>query len=947
MKSLKTKFQQPLDPRQLKRIENVHGGFLYQHLYVVGCILLAPTAKVKTIQPERDEDVELLLDNRRVYIQVKKRTAKLQRSDIKSTLELFERIRNEHESGDRNGGYEFWIVCNTTISPKLERLIKSEEILSTVNFLFKGLQQKPDYLPPAWSSIEDALEWCSDIAETIPFCNLASRTLIWKLAALVQYASSGTEKRPHHSFDTDELPDLFEQLTIQLQQFPAPPTAYYPQRNEPDFLSDSRVRLIVGLSGSGKTAWASESASFCDTNVVYFDIGDTPSTALASTLSREIAGNFSQNLKFNLRSILLPGVIGIDSIRALDMELSRRDIPVVVVVDNVHKSFPVDLSGIINATTYISWILLTQPTPEQKEIKELLGVDEEFLNGWSIDTIATFFDSENCGIDPVKADRIFHLTGGLPLYTINFVKLSKTYYENNPSLLCDDLECMKHPNRTSQERILSRVCEGLSPTIKKIMAILTISDVSLSTGEVSEITSKSLCISEQEVFCSLREMTEWAIIQHLCNRNIIMHDSFRLIAKSYLGSIPSEVINQALNILVDILGVSILKEPDISRQRLYLRLLPLIGQIKTLIDLASNDAEMFAELGYAADNKKTILDSVESGELDNEGAFWALDTLAFWACQSHDWEMVENYINRMEKLISKFSAGRREKTTLSIKYILLCTEKKDLDTARHHFVEACELNKEHPEALRILRYDYAFCLYSSGKYSEAADESEILVNEYFGVLGLLPEDVFFKNPPEILEKIDKTRLYQDDLKHLADSLDLYAQCCNKQGLDSVLARINAFKFYIMACAWVSSVRLGQDFVDERLSVSDAEGARTFLEDILIPGVKDLKLLEHFIPVRSQYAVVLAYCGEASKALAEIESLKKFSISNLEYKREFENQCLLVDRIIKGEVVLPPRQKVLSIPENDPVIEFPKRKIGRNEKCPCGSGKKYKRCCGAN
>ena len=24
-----------------------------------------------------------------------------------------------------------------------------------------------------------------------------------------------------------------------------------------------------------------------------------------------------------------------------------------------------------------------------------------------------------------------------------------------------------------------------------------------------------------------------------------------------------------------------------------------------------------------------------------------------------------------------------------------------------------------------------------------------------------------------------------------------------------------------------------------------------------------------------------------------------------------------------------------------------RKIGRNEPCPCGSGKKYKKCCGAN
>jgi len=23
-----------------------------------------------------------------------------------------------------------------------------------------------------------------------------------------------------------------------------------------------------------------------------------------------------------------------------------------------------------------------------------------------------------------------------------------------------------------------------------------------------------------------------------------------------------------------------------------------------------------------------------------------------------------------------------------------------------------------------------------------------------------------------------------------------------------------------------------------------------------------------------------------------------------------------------------------------------KKVGRNEKCPCGSGKKYKNCCGA-
>ena len=36
-------------------------------------------------------------------------------------------------------------------------------------------------------------------------------------------------------------------------------------------------------------------------------------------------------------------------------------------------------------------------------------------------------------------------------------------------------------------------------------------------------------------------------------------------------------------------------------------------------------------------------------------------------------------------------------------------------------------------------------------------------------------------------------------------------------------------------------------------------------------------------------------------------------------------------------------------EEDGVDQLPlgRSKIGRNDPCPCGSGKKYKRCCGAN
>ncbi len=29
----------------------------------------------------------------------------------------------------------------------------------------------------------------------------------------------------------------------------------------------------------------------------------------------------------------------------------------------------------------------------------------------------------------------------------------------------------------------------------------------------------------------------------------------------------------------------------------------------------------------------------------------------------------------------------------------------------------------------------------------------------------------------------------------------------------------------------------------------------------------------------------------------------------------------------------------------PTVEYEGPKIGRNESCPCGSGKKYKKCCG--
>ena len=34
-------------------------------------------------------------------------------------------------------------------------------------------------------------------------------------------------------------------------------------------------------------------------------------------------------------------------------------------------------------------------------------------------------------------------------------------------------------------------------------------------------------------------------------------------------------------------------------------------------------------------------------------------------------------------------------------------------------------------------------------------------------------------------------------------------------------------------------------------------------------------------------------------------------------------------------------------KSKPKVNSSKEKVGRNDPCPCGSGKKYKKCCGAN
>jgi hypothetical protein len=134
-----------------------------------------------------------------------------------------------------------------------------------------------------------------------------------------------------------------------------------------------------------------------------------------------------------------------------------------------------------------------------------------------------------------------------------------------------------------------------------------------------------------------------------------------------------------------------------------------------------------------------------------------------------------------------------------------------------------------------------------------------------------------------------------------------------------------------------------DLVDQLLTMGGTNEARHFMESTMLRVFSEGRALDYFVPVHSQYAVVLGYCGEIDAARRTMVELKPFLQASPEWRGEYENQLRLIELIASGIATLPPS------PRKPPELSVPRRaklgKIGRNEVCPCGSGKKYKKCCG--
>ncbi|MET4029529.1 MULTISPECIES: ATP-binding protein [unclassified Bradyrhizobium] len=881
-----------IDSRQIARIEAVHRGFLYQHIYTVACLFQAATAGLTHIVVESDEDVELVLPDKRIYVQVKTRASHLVFSDIEGALTRFDAIRTEHAEGRRSGVCEFVVVSNSAPGPELSQRLKSSTCPSDVALMWPGSTTTNKALPAPWNGVSDGFDACRATADTLPFSILAPETLVWKLAGRIMTAAAGVEPNANHTFAVEDLPTLFEQLVIQLQDFPAPPIRYRPQDKEPPLVTVQHVRLVIGFSGAGKTSWVSQTALHTSDRLAYYDVADISGPALASTIARQLAARLFGSSSGKLGEILLPGATGTEILFAIGRHLTESNLTATIVLDNAHRVPATDLVSLIKASPLLHFVLLAQPSASVARLEAALAVHAEPLLGWTNETAAAEGSSLGCRGDYSSYERLLKLTGGLPLYTQNALKIAAENYDGEVARLCAALEERTHVVETAQELILADVFESFSDNERRAVAALSLSDVPLTQPEASGVLKLTFGLEPPAAAAAFRRLRLSGAIQIFGVDRFKVHDAMRPLGRAHLDEGGAEVLKKAQAAIRDLLMVALPKDHDRPRVFLLLRMFVALGNVKPLVEMATD--EIFHELGYMDEISDYLTRAATSEEISAEDRFWALDGLIFAHFKDGDEADIQGKLDRMDELVRGHDLGLSERLAVGMKRMVFAARAKDVATVKKTMSELSSVLPQTPQHLRVAKYNYAHALFELEMMEECVTATLDLIVEYYDLLGLTLGDVMGKNPDKIFPLLKGGNRHTDDLKHLADSLDLQAKAIKATGNHPGLAHIHALKFYSMAQSLDSFVRVGQELVDDYIGRSDYIGARDVIERNLMPTIMVLKLAGRVIPVRSQYAVVLAYCGAFDEAESEMARLLPYE-SGLDPRgqTELQNQRALI------------------------------------------------------
>lgn len=928
----------PLDPAQVVRISAVHRGYLYQHLYVTGCLLtVARTARLRIIV-ERDEDMEAVGEAERLYVQIKTRGRSLQPADIAEALARFDDLRAEHAAGRREGVARFVVVSNVDPGPVLTKQLLDKAWPADVTLISPG-RPTAHGLPPAWPDLDTALAWCVQAAAAAPFVALPPPTLVWKLAALVMRAATGAGDR---SFNPDDLPGLLEQLVVRLQDFPEPPLSYRAQADEPSLIANARLRLIVAFSGAGKTAWASQAAIHAPTPVTYFDVGDMPAASVANALARELAARFLGSALKGGGGALLAQSSGLGVLRACAGMLQAQGVQVLVVLDNAHRLSGEDLRRLVDTAEGVRFVCLAQPWPGAAEAAVRFDVEVEGLSGWALDTIAAVFREARAPVTLETAQRIAGLTGGLPLFVLSAARLTHDAYGGDADAFCDAVLNRVHDADTAQDIILGEAVAALPEDAKQAMAALALAETPLSREEALAVLEAAK-LSTPAAAAALRALRRVGFLNSYRGDRLSLHDALRPLAAELCPGLGEGGVLAVRERLYQLLSVSLYQARDVPRLSAVLRLMPLVGQAEALAELASD--EMFYELG----DPRTLREEIDRVAEDPGGSaldrFWAHDALAYW--ESRDGGVPDGArLAKMGELVDAGQLGRREQLALAFKemiYLASNARREDLDRTYRRARQAAG-EEAH---LRLLTYNYGVCLGRLGAWGEVERLSDRLVGDYLRLFGLREQDLFMVNGSALeamFNKADTT-----EVKRLADSLALWCTARINTNQLPNLRRIHATKLYAVAQAVRSAVVSGQEAADDFLQLmADPRGALEVMETLVLPGMRAAQLTDLVLPVRSHYAIVLAWLGRVGEARAELNALRQYA-GEAEQAAMLAERAAFVEEIAAGRARLVPRvpppgalMENLRFPRGEPVR---RSKVGRNAQCPCGSGRKYKHCHG--
>ena len=924
----------PLDPQQVERIGAVHRGFLYQHLYGVACLLTVGRAVGASVIFERDEDIELACREDHHYAQVKTRNRPLQPGDIADALERFGLLRKEHAEGRREGAARFLIITNAELGPSLAAAHTAKDWPADVSLVYPGSPNGP--FPPAWVTIDVAFDWCVDKSKEIPFGTLSGETLVWKLAAQVLHAATGARER---TFRAEELPNLLEQLLVQLQDFPDPPPQYRPQVNEPPLVTDARMRLVIGFSGAGKTAWASQAALHCPDPITYFDVSEVPAAAVATSLARELAARFAGGRREGIGGALFAEQSGLNVLRACDKRLSDDGLTVNVILDNVHRLDAATIRSLVVAAPGLRFLCLAQPWGDAAQVEAFHEIAAERLAGWSTDDIAAEFNFASTPISLETAARVLALTGGLPLYVRNAALLSARDYGHDAVAFCDAVERRVHAQATAQEIILEETVSKLKPNAARAAALLSLSDVPLTQPEAILLLGAGE-LSEADAADALRQLRRASVVIGFQGDRLGLHDAIRSLAVDARQQLADAHEREGLERLVLMLLQALQSDRDVARIGFLLRLLPQTGRTDVLVDLASD--EMFHEQGDPRTLRTELASAAADTTKSSRDRFWANDALAYW--ESRDGGQPDlDRITTMESLVDEGGLGVEEQINLRFKEMIYWATEGDRARVDTAYTAAKRLNVEEP-VRRMLRFNYAVALFRMRVFPEARSIADALILDYFKAIGISERDVLGKSNAALNACIPKP-VDRSNFKRLADSLNLWSLIMVEMGEAPLLRRIAAMKFYGLVPAARSVVSTGQEAVDDFLSImAQPGGALEVMEDHVLPVLRDNHLTDMIVPVRSHYAIVLAWNGRVEAARREMRTLQQYAGSE-DQSAMLTERAAAIENIASGRLRLvrqpPPgaMAKILSRP-----VEAP-RKMGRNERCWCGSGLKFKKCHG--